>query len=132
MPNNINYISEGKGETILFLHGWGQNIEMMEPLIRELKMNYNCVVLDLPGFGKSHFNNSNNIKEYVTNLREFLDENNIFPKFVVGHSFGGKVAVEYYLRYKDLEKMVIISSPILKPKRGMAYYLKVYTPIFLG
>ena len=36
MPN-ISYIKEGKGEVILLLHGWGQNKEMMLPLIDNLK-----------------------------------------------------------------------------------------------
>lgn len=126
MPNDIKYVCEGKGEIILFLHGWGQNKEMMLPLINELRFRYQCVVLDLPGFGESNFNEAINIKEYVQNIRAFLKEKNLLPKYIVGHSFGGKLAVEYCLQYKDLEKLAIIASPILKPKRGLKYYYKVY------
>lgn len=126
MPKKIEYVAVGKGEVILFMHGWGQNKEMMIPLIEELKNKYKCVVLDLPGFGKSDFNNEKNLEEYVSNIRCFLEENNMLPKYVVGHSFGGKLCVEYYLKYKDISKMFIIASPILKPKRKLSYYYKIY------
>ena len=125
MPN-ISYIEEGKGDIILFLHGWGQNKEMMYPIISELKEKYKCVVLDLPGFGKSLFDNSKDIEEYVSSIRCFLEKNGLLPKYIVGHSFGGKLALEYYFKYKDIDKMVFIASPILKPKRSIKYYYKVY------
>lgn len=125
MPN-ISYKEEGKGEIILFLHGWGQNKEMMIPLAEHLKNKYRCVFIDLPGFGKSDFNNAKNIEEYTKYLRDFLIQNEIKPKYIIGHSFGGKLAISYYLKYKDLEKIVIISSPLLKPYRGIKYYSKVY------
>ena len=56
MPNHINCYVCGEGKVILFLHGWGQNKEMMMPLVEELKGKYKCVLLDMPGFGKSKFN----------------------------------------------------------------------------
>jgi pimeloyl-ACP methyl ester carboxylesterase len=37
-----------------------------------------------------------------------------------------EVALEYYLKYKDVSKLAIIASPLLKPKRNIVYYLKVY------
>ena len=125
MPN-ISCDIQGEGEVILFLHGWGQNKEMMLPLIEELKYHYKCVTLDLPGFGKSEFFSVSNFDEYVDNIRLFLVEQRILPKYIVGHSFGGKVAVNYYLKYKDLSKLIIIASPILKPTRTLKYYYKVY------
>lgn len=124
MPN-ISYIEEGSGDVILFLHGWGQNKEMMYPLIDELKEKYKCVIVDLPGFGESEFNDSKDISEYVEALRVFLEKLNLLPKYIVGHSFGGKVAFEYYLKYKDIERIVIIASPLLKPRRTIKYYGKV-------
>lgn len=126
MPNNINYVSIGKGKVVLFLHGWGQNIDMMKPFIEELKSKYKCVVLDLPGFGKSAFNGSKNLTEYTKNIRRFLEEKKLLPSYIVGHSFGGKVAVEYCLNYNDIEKLIIIASPLLKPKRRIKYYYKIY------
>ena len=125
MPS-ISYVDEGCGEVILFLHGWGQNKEMMIPLTEELKSNYRCVVVDLPGFGNSSFNNVKTLDLYTKELKKFLDSKNITPKYIIGHSFGGKVAFNYYLKYGDVKGLVFIASPILKPKRTIKYYLKLY------
>lgn len=126
MPN-ISYVSKGEGDIILFLHGWGQNKEMMLPLVEQIKNKYKCIVLDLPGFGDSCFNGEKKLEEYLKNLREFLKSNNILPKYIIGHSFGGKLATMYYLKYRDISGLVIIASPLLKPNRNIKYYYKIYT-----
>jgi len=123
---NISYIEKGDGDVVLLLHGWGQNKEMMVPIIEELQYKYKCIVIDMPGFGESSFNNEKDLNEYTENIRNFLVENNLKPKYVIGHSFGGKVAINYCLQYNDLSKLVIIASPILKPKRTLKYYYKIY------
>ena len=123
---NISYTQIGDGETILLLHGWGQNKEMMLPLIDTLKHKYKCVLLDLPGFGKSSFNNKVTLDDYCENIHQFLKENNILPKHIVGHSFGGKLAINYFLKYGCVSTLTIIASPILKPKRTLKYYYKIY------
>ena len=130
MPN-ISYKEEGTGEVILFLHGWGQNKEMMLPLIDELKSKYRCVLVDLPGFGNSKFNGSKNLDEYTESLRLFLKCKNIVPRHIIGHSFGGKLALNYYLKYKDVNSLTFIASPILKPNRNLKYYYKIYTYKFM-
>ena len=53
-------------------------------------------------------------------------EKNCLPKYIIGHSFGGKVALNYCLKYNDLSKLVIVASPILRPKRTLKYYYKIY------
>ena len=42
-----------KGKPVVLLHGWGQNIEMMNPIGKGLEKDYRIIILDLPGFGKS-------------------------------------------------------------------------------
>ena len=49
----INYKQYGKGEEVVLLHGWGQNIEMMMSLAKPFSKKYNVLIIDLPGFGNS-------------------------------------------------------------------------------
>ena len=51
----INYTNYGneKGKDVVLLHGWGQNIQMMEPIATPLEKTNRLIILDLPGFGKS-------------------------------------------------------------------------------
>jgi haloalkane dehalogenase len=51
--SRIHYIDEGAGTTLLFVHpgvGWSF---MYSDIIQELRGNFRCVALDLPGFGLS-------------------------------------------------------------------------------
>jgi len=51
---SINYIDYGEGDnTLVLLHGWGQNIEMMKPIGDRLKKRNRIIIVDLPGFGES-------------------------------------------------------------------------------
>ena len=52
----IHYVQYGKGKDVVLLHGWGQNIEMMQPIGDILSSNYRVTILDFPGFGKSKEN----------------------------------------------------------------------------
>ena len=51
----INYKDYGnkEGKAIVYLHGWGQNIEMMEPIANPFAESHHLIIVDLPGFGKS-------------------------------------------------------------------------------
>ena len=73
---DINYVQYGKGQDVILLHGWGQNIAMMEPLGNMLSENFRITIIDLPGFGESQaFEGRHDIDDYI----EFLDE---FKNFI--------------------------------------------------
>ena len=52
---NINYVRYGdlKKDTLIFLHGWGQNIAMMEPIAKPFYDTNDVIIVDLPGYGLS-------------------------------------------------------------------------------
>ena len=110
---NINYIQYGKGKDLVLLHGWGQNIQMMDPLGKNLCENNRITILDFPGFGGSetpHF--AYNISDYTDLLHEFLESLKIDNPILIGHSFGGRVAISYASTY-NVEKLVLFGSPFM-------------------
>ena len=110
---DVNYIQYGEGEDIALLHGWGQNIEMMLPLARQFP-NYRITILDLPGFGKSSEPTSVwNIFDYATFLHDFLEQVGVTSPILMGHSFGGRVAICYASRYA-VSKLVLFGSPCVR------------------
>lgn len=110
--NYIQYGSE-KGKDIVLLHGWGQNIEMMMPLGNKLP-NYHITIVDFPGFGKSSEpKTSYTIYDYVEWLEELLKELNIHKPIIMGHSFGGRVAICYASR-NQVKKLVLFGSPCIR------------------
>ena len=126
---DINYISEGEGENVIVLHGWGANIDTVMPIINILKEKYRVYAIDLPGFGKSQQPlDVMSSFEYVEIIRGFMDKLNIKRTTFVGHSFGGKLSIIMGANYpSQVEKIVLIDSAGLIPKRGLNYYFKVYS-----
>ena len=110
---DINYVQYGTGKDVVLLHGWGQNIQMMDPLGKLLK-NCRITILDLPGFGSSMEPSfAYNISDYASLLHEFLKELKIDNPILIGHSFGGRIAI-YYASTYPVSKLVLFGSPFIK------------------
>jgi pimeloyl-ACP methyl ester carboxylesterase len=90
----INYIVEGKGDTILMLHGWGSNLLPFQPLIKHLSSYYKVYALDMPGFGQSEEPLAPwTVDDYVNFIIKFTQEMGITKTILIGHSFGGKCII---------------------------------------
>ena len=110
----INYKQYGKGEEVVLLHGWGQNIEMMKPLGDHLIDHYHVTIIDLPGFGLSKEPvYALSIFEYADIVYELLKELKIDNPIMMGHSFGGRISIVYASKYK-VSKLVLFGSPCVR------------------
>ena len=122
---DINYIQYGEGRDILLLHGWGQNIEMMRPIGDNFSNRFRITILDLPGFG-----NSDEPKEYWTidkyseMLEKFVTLVGIKKPIVIGHSFGGRVAIRFSAR-NPVEKLVLFGSPCIRIQENLSLKVKI-------
>ena len=118
----INYKIAGQGPAILILHGWGGSSDSWLAVQRILaEKGYSVIVPDLPGFGKSTTAQEPwGVKEYnafVLKLTEELDLNNFF---LVGHSFGGQIAVKFTVQYPEkINKLILCDSAAIRPKPGL-------------
>ena len=111
---NINYVQYGNsnGRDILLLHGWGQNIEMMKPIGDRFQENYRITILDFPGFGESDEPTfAWTLDDYSLMIEEFVERLSINKPIVIGHSFGGRVAIMYSSN-NVIEKLILLASPV--------------------
>lgn len=125
---DINYIRYGnnKNRTIVMLHGWGQNIEMMK-FIGD-RLDEDVLILDLPGFGKSKEPDEViSIYDYADLVHDLVLSLKIDNVILIGHSFGGKIALAYASKYK-VEKLVLLASPF----RGKENKTNTKTKILKG
>ena len=117
---NVNYIQYGKGKDIILLHGWGQNIEMMKPLGDPLSTKYRITILDFPGFGASSEPTvAWTIQDYADMVHELVEKLQIKKPVIIGHSFGGRVAICYASCY-EVEKVVLFGAPRVRTKTELS------------
>lgn len=122
---NINYIQYGEGKDVLLLHGWGQNIEMMKPIGDNLANKCRITILDFPGFGGSDEPSSAwTIDDYSNMLEKFVKELNIKKPIIMGHSFGGRVAIRYSA-HNTIEKVVLFGSPCIRREKELPLSVKI-------
>ena len=111
---NYEYYNNDSNTSLIFLHGWGQNIEMMMPIAKPFIKNNNVLIIDLPGFGDSEEPKEVwDIYEYTELVNDMVKELKIKNPTLIGHSFGGKISLCYATKYK-VDKLVLLASPYKK------------------
>ena len=124
---NYNYTFVDKEhDTIVLLHGWGQNTIMMQPIEEYFKSNFNVLNIDLPGFGKStEPKEVLNVTQYANIVYRLITELGLSKTkiSIVGHSFGGRIAIVYASLYK-IERVILCSAPFLKRIKKDSFKLR--------
>lgn len=122
----IHYDIQGSGPVMVLLHGWGQNMIMMQFIQDYFKRRYTVVNMDLPGFGESDEPlEAWGIYEYTNMLKAFLDQQKFHDPILVAHSFGARIALRYAYLY-PVSKMILTGAAGIKKKHNLRYYMKVY------
>ncbi len=122
---DVNYIQYGEGKDILLLHGWGQNIEMMKPIGDNFCDRFRITILDFPGFGESMEPDYDwGITDYALMLEEFIKKVGIKKPIIMGHSFGGRVAIRYSAN-NPIEKLVLFGSPCIRVQDKLPIHVVV-------
>lgn len=126
---NINYEVEGEGKPLVLLHGWLANLDTMKPLQKHLCKHFKVYNVDVIGFGKSDLpKQPMNTNDFGNFLNDFINSLKIENPILIGHSNGGRAIINYAGRnLGKINKIVLIDSAGIVPKRKPKYYVKVYT-----
>ncbi|MCX2477702.1 alpha/beta hydrolase [Pedobacter sp. MC2016-15] len=80
--------------TLVFLHYFGGAASSWNWIIRELESEYNCLALNLPGFGGLSGLPNPSLKAYADYVFKKFREAQIGNCVIIGHSMGGKIALQ--------------------------------------
>ncbi|MFA5368574.1 MAG: alpha/beta hydrolase [Candidatus Paceibacterota bacterium] len=109
---DVNYIEVGQGEALVILHGWGANISYWSSVIKNLANDYKVIALDLPGFGATSTPETIwSSKEYIDFLLNFFEKINLDNFNIIGHSFGGALALKLAIEHQEKVKKIILCDP---------------------
>ena len=127
---NINYerLGSKKGQALVLLHGWGQNIQMMK-MIGEKYPKNDVVIIDFPGHGKSEEPKEVwTLDDFTNMVHELLKTLKIKNPILIGHSFGGKIALIYASKY-ETKKLILFGSPFKVKKNPNSLKVKILKKI---
>ena len=97
----INYEIHGNGNsTIVFLHGFGASVETWRDIQSPLSKGNRLIFLDLKGFGLSSKPDDGkySLEDQAEIVYAFLKAHHLHDITLVGHSYGGAVALFTYLK----------------------------------
>jgi non-heme chloroperoxidase len=116
LDNNVYLFYEdlGKGEPVVFIHGWPLNHQMWEYQLSELPLhNMRCIAYDRRGFGMSdkpfdHYD----YDTLADDLKSLLDHLQLVRVTLVGFSMGGGEIARFIGKYgtERIEKVVLMSA----------------------
>lgn len=138
----LRYIQQGDGpNAVIVMHGWGCRAETVQIIADGATLPGTTVYnIDLPGFGLSEEPSQVwGVEDYTTLIEKFCRKLGIEHPSLIGHSFGGRIAIVYASR-NAVDKLVLVDAAGIKPRRTLKYYFKVYSfklakrlaPLFLG
>lgn len=106
------------GHPIIVMHGWGHSSNSMRALGELLAQTAQVHLIDLPGFGKSAPPTSDwDTVEYAQRIYRYMKDEGIETADLLGHSFGGRVAIRLTRRHPEkVRGLVLISSGGLRRK----------------
>ncbi len=112
------YVRTGSGPALLLLHGLGCDHTTWAPVIDSLARRYTVIAPDLLGHGVSDKPRADySVGGYANGMRDLLTVLGIDRVTVVGHSFGGGVAMQFAYQFPErTERLILVGSGGLGPE----------------
>jgi pyruvate dehydrogenase E2 component (dihydrolipoamide acetyltransferase) len=110
------WLARGEGAPIVFLHGFGADLNGWRPVHRLLPETQPALAIDLPGHGLSPLGEEASFEALVEAARAALIEEGVSAAHLVGHSLGGAVAtaLAHDPKVKALSLMLIAPAGLGK------------------
>lgn len=105
----MNYKSFGQGDPIVILHGLFGTLDNWQTIAKTLADDYTVYIIDQRNHGRSPHLPEMNYSLMAEDLKAFMENNWMFKAHVMGHSMGGKTAMQFALNYPDMvDKLIIV------------------------
>jgi pimeloyl-ACP methyl ester carboxylesterase len=106
------FVKMGSGPALLLLHGLGCDHTTWQPVIGALARRYTVIAPDLLGHGQSAKPRADySVGGYANAMRDLLTVLGIDKVTVVGHSFGGGVAMQFAYQFPERTERMVLVAP---------------------
>jgi len=104
------YEVEGRGEPLVFLHGWGVNSRIWRQQVKYFSRSFKVLSVDLPGHGETQYHTVT-FNDMVYGLIDIMTHLEMVPATIIGSSMGGLVAFKVYDICPDkIKALVMVGS----------------------
>lgn len=118
-------------EKLIILPGWREKVESFDSFINILKEEIEVYAIPLPGFNEK-LDRPYTFDDYLNYLEEKLKNFESF--YLIGHSFGGALAMLYALKNPSkIKKLILYNAAIVRErtlkKKIISFLAKIFKPL---
>lgn len=135
-PVKLFYQEEGSGRPLLLIHGFGTSTYTWRRVAPELATNHRVIAVDLKGFGQSDkpMDERYSVFDQAELLAQLIEDRNLRDLTLVGHSFGGGVALLLALeadqRLKGRISRLVLLNTLAYPQNMPVFFRMLNMPFF--
>lgn len=127
----IGYVQLGStsSPSLIFIHGGpGDNSSDFRSMAEKLSSTYHVIAFDSRGCGFSQRGLSNSqltIDKMVNDVKELQDHLGLTSSMILGHSFGGAVAIEFSLLHPERVDKLILCAPVISAAKAQRNRMEI-------
>ncbi len=114
----LNYKVFGEGDPVVIIHGLFGTLDNWQTVAKKLSENFMVFIIDLRNHGRSPHNDEFSYEIMANDVEEFMESNWIYEAHIVGHSMGGKVAMQLASNNADLVRKLVLVDMAPKTYEG--------------
>ncbi|UII33721.1 alpha/beta fold hydrolase [Fulvivirga ulvae] len=105
----LNYREIGEGKPLIILHGLFGSSDNWMSVAKELEGHFKMYLIDQRNHGQSPHSDEFNYAAMASDLSEFIEEHRIENPSILGHSMGGKTAMNFAINHADKwDKLIVV------------------------
>ncbi len=106
---NLNFKTQGQGKPLIILHGLFGTLDNWKSIANQLSAHFQVYLIDQRNHGKSQHTPDMDLPSMAKDLADFLGQMNLSKAHIMGHSMGGKVAMQFAFDYPEyLDKLIVL------------------------
>lgn len=99
----------GQGPPLIILHGLFGSSDNWYSLFKIFADHFKVYVVDHRNHGQSPHDEHHDYKTLTEDLKDFIDDHKIDRPIILGHSMGGKVAMNFAVKFpNEISKLVVV------------------------
>jgi len=115
----LNYVKSGAGYPVIILHGLFGMLDNWKSITRSLEEKFTVYLIDQRNHGKSPHLPEHSYQLMADDLNHFFIQQQIASAHIIGHSMGGKTAMQFALQHpQKVDKLVVVDMGIKRYNGG--------------
>jgi pimeloyl-ACP methyl ester carboxylesterase len=119
----LHFQTFGKGEPLIVLHGLFGSLENLNPFNQRMAERYRVYAVDQRNHGRSPHSPEMDYGMMAEDVLELVQAKGLPPVRLLGHSMGGKTAMEFALRYPERVARLVVAD--IAPKAYPPHHQRI-------